>query len=57
MKEINKRFENGGGWTAKGAENLLWHHQMYRYHESWWKRKLAELMGSDFVLFSKKSQS
>jgi hypothetical protein len=27
MKEINKRFENGGGWTQEGAESLLWHFQ------------------------------
>jgi len=31
MVEINKRFENGGGWTPEGAENLLWLHQLNRF--------------------------
>lgn len=28
MVELNKRFENGGGWTKKGARALLWHHEL-----------------------------
>lgn len=31
MVEINKRFENGGGWSARGARNLLWLHQLKRF--------------------------
>lgn len=31
MVEINKRFENGGGWTPRGAEKLLWLHQLKRF--------------------------
>jgi hypothetical protein len=31
MVEINKRFENGGGWTPRGAQNLLWLHQLKRH--------------------------
>lgn len=31
MVELNKRFENGGGWTPEGAENLLWLHQLKRF--------------------------
>lgn len=31
MKELNKRFENGGGWTPAGAESLLWLHQLNRF--------------------------
>lgn len=31
MVEINKRFENGGGWTREGAKKLLWLHQLHRH--------------------------
>lgn len=31
MVEVNKRFENGGGWTRRGAQNLLWLHQLNRH--------------------------
>ncbi|WP_263841464.1 hypothetical protein [Salinibacter sp.] len=31
MRELNRRFENGGQWTRSGAENLLQWHQVYRH--------------------------
>jgi hypothetical protein len=31
MRELNRRFENGGQWTQAGAENLLRWHQIYRH--------------------------
>jgi hypothetical protein len=31
MVEINKRFQNGGGWTPSGAEHLLGLHQLHRF--------------------------
>jgi hypothetical protein len=31
MRELNRRFENGGQWTRSGAENLLQWHQIYRH--------------------------
>lgn len=31
MRELNRRFENGGQWTCSGAENLLQWHQIYHH--------------------------
>lgn len=42
MLEINKRFENGGGWTQTGAKAMLLHHQMRRHEPENWKRQLRE---------------
>jgi hypothetical protein len=36
MREINRRFENGGQWTRSGAEHLLQWHQIYRHHPERW---------------------
>ncbi|MFB6357026.1 MAG: hypothetical protein ABEJ65_10990 [bacterium] len=36
MVEVNKRFENGGGWTQKGAEALLWHYQLWLIEPENW---------------------
>ena len=36
MRELNRRFENGGQWTRSGAENLLQWHQIYRHHSKRW---------------------
>ena len=36
MREINRRFENGGQWTRSGAENLLQWHQIYRHDSKRW---------------------
>ena len=38
MVEINKRFENGGGWTPKGATSLLWLHQLHRFEPEKYKQ-------------------
>ena len=36
MRELNRRFENGGQWTRSGAENLLRWHQVYRHAPEQW---------------------
>lgn len=36
MRELNRRFENGGQWTQAGAENLLRWHQIYRHAPKQW---------------------
>jgi hypothetical protein len=36
MRELNRRFENGGQWTQTGAENLLRWHQVYRHAPEQW---------------------
>jgi YgiT-type zinc finger domain-containing protein len=36
MRELNRRFENGGQWTRSGAENLLQWHQIYRHDSKRW---------------------
>lgn len=36
MRELNRRFENGGQWTRIGAENLLQYHQNYRHAPERW---------------------
>jgi len=36
MRELNRRFENGGQWTRSGAENLLQYHQIYRHAPERW---------------------
>lgn len=36
MRELNRRFENGGQWTRSGAENLLRWHQIYRHAPAQW---------------------
>jgi len=38
MRELNRRFENGGQWTRSGAENLLQWHQVYRHTPKRWSR-------------------
>ena len=41
MLEVNKRFENGGGWTPQGAEALLKHLQLWLFEpDRWWKKVL-----------------
>lgn len=44
MKELNKRFENGGGWTTTGAEKLLWLHQLSRFEPKRFTKTLAKLI-------------
>jgi hypothetical protein len=38
MRELNRRFENGGQWTRSGAEALLQWHQVYRHDPERWRR-------------------
>jgi YgiT-type zinc finger domain-containing protein len=38
MRELNRRFENGGQWTRSGAEHLLQYHQVYRHAPERWSR-------------------
>lgn len=40
MKEVNKRFENGGGWTQRGAESLLWHCQLWLIEPEKWRKNI-----------------
>lgn len=44
MKELNKRFENGGGWTPTGAENLLWLHQLNRFEPKRFTETIQKLI-------------
>lgn len=44
MKELNKRFENGGGWTPAGAENLLWLHQLNRHDPKRFTKTIQKLI-------------
>ena len=41
MRELNRRFENGGQWTRLGAENLLQYHQLYRHAPGRWAQWFA----------------
>jgi RNase P subunit RPR2 len=50
MLEINKRFENGGGWTRRGAKAMLLHHQMRRHEPDNWKRQLREKLETTLLL-------
>jgi YgiT-type zinc finger domain-containing protein len=36
MRELNRRFENGGQQARSGAENLLQWHQIYRHDQERW---------------------
>lgn len=40
MLEINKRFENGGGWTPEGAEALLRHLQLWLFEPEKWLQQV-----------------
>jgi hypothetical protein len=40
MQEINKRFENGGGWTRSGAEAMLKHLQFWRHDNDQYKQQM-----------------
>jgi hypothetical protein len=46
MKEINKRFENGGGWTEHGGEAMIRHHQMLRHEPDEWMNQMTDLVGN-----------
>lgn len=50
MREINKRFENGGGWTARGAGAMLAHHQLRRCEPKNWNQQLHEKLKSTLLL-------
>lgn len=46
IRELNRRFENGGQWTQEGARRLLFHVQMYRHRRSEytdWIRTITDL--------------
>lgn len=52
MVEVNKRFENGGGWTQQGAKALLWHYQLWLIEpENWLDQVLPseESVMSEFL--------
>jgi len=55
MVEINKRFENGGGWTSQGAESLLWFHQLKRFEPEKYTQTKHELFNN--VAFSDRRNS
>jgi len=46
MKEINKRLENGGGWTDHGGEAMIQHHQMLRHQPEKWTNQMTEILGN-----------
>lgn len=41
MRELNRRFENGGQWTRLGAQNLLQYHQLCRHAPERWAQWFA----------------
>ena len=50
MREINKRFENGGGWTPHGARAMLAHHQLRRCEPENWNQQLHRKLKSTLLL-------
>jgi len=46
MKEINKRLENGGGWTDHGGKAMIQHHQMLRHEPEEWTNQMTEILGN-----------
>lgn len=50
MREINKRFENGGGWKVRGARAMLAHHQLRRFEPINWNRQLHKKLESTLLL-------
>lgn len=46
MQEINKRFENGGGWTQPGAEAMLKHLQLWRHDNDQYKQQMRSNGGN-----------
>ncbi|MFB6347164.1 MAG: hypothetical protein ABEK50_15685, partial [bacterium] len=46
MQEINKRFENGGGWTRSGAEAMLKHLQLWRHENDQYKQQIRSNGGN-----------
>lgn len=50
MKEINKRLENGGGWTDHGGEAMIQHHQMLRHEPDEWTDQMTEILGNAMSL-------
>jgi len=57
MVEINKRFENGGGWTQPGAEAMLRHLQLWKYDRDEWERQVMKNGGSAVPYFEHNSVS
>lgn len=57
MKEINKRFENGGGWTQPGAEAMLRHLQLWKYDRDEWEQQVMKNGGSQMPDFEHNSVS
>lgn len=55
MKEINKRFENGGGWTQHGGEAMIRHHQMLRHEPEEWTNQMTDLVGNAMTPSSQNS--
>lgn len=55
IRELNRRFENGGQWTKEGARRLLTHVQMYRHRRTeytHWIRTITDLGKPKAVLAS-----
>lgn len=55
MVELNKRFENGGGWTQSGAEALLWHLQLWLINPVNWLDQVWSDDGSGMTEFLQNS--
>lgn len=45
MPELNKRFENGGGWTEDGAAALLFHRQLWMIDPETWLNQVLDNAG------------
>lgn len=46
MWEIDKRFENGGGWTEPGAQAMLNHHELLHHHPDYWETEMRKYWGN-----------
>ncbi|MFB6198251.1 MAG: hypothetical protein ABEI52_08310 [Halobacteriaceae archaeon] len=55
MNEVNKRFENGGGWTEYGGEAMIRHHQMLRHEPDEWMNQMTNLVGNAISPSAQKS--
>lgn len=55
MQEINKRFENGGGWSRPGAESMLWHLQKWLIEPEKWLDQILPDDGTAWPEFFKNS--
>lgn len=57
MVEINKRFENGGGWSKHGGQALLKHFEFWRHEPETWEREVRSNAGASMPSKQQNSQT